>query len=83
MDMTTFQRPGTAGPAGAIPTSVLTWRRRRLLEVGFPEALADQLARGRVDLHEILGLVDCGCPPELAAAILKPIDTQHRSGTQP
>jgi hypothetical protein len=81
--MTTFQRPGTTSLAGAAPMSVLTWRRQRLLEVGFPWALADQLAHGRVDLHEILALVDRGCPPELAAAILKPIETQDRSGTQP
>jgi hypothetical protein len=63
--------------------SVLAWRRARLLDAGFPDPLAEELARGRVDLHEILGLVDGGCPPELAAAILNPIDAQSGSGTHP
>jgi hypothetical protein len=42
------------------------------LEYGFPPALADALARDRVDLHALLQLVDRGCPPELAARILSP-----------
>jgi hypothetical protein len=32
------------------------------------------LARKRIDLHELLELVDAGCPPELAARILSPLD---------
>lgn len=79
--MTTFQRPRADGRTSA-PMSVFTWRQRQLLDVGFPVALADTLARGGVDLHEILGLVDAGCPPELAASILSPVDTAERSGTR-
>jgi hypothetical protein len=45
-----------------------------LLEAGFPPPLADTLARKRVDLHALLELVDAGCPPELAARILSPLD---------
>ena len=51
------------------------WRRRRLLDAGFPPDLADDLAGDRrVDLHELLQLVERGCPPGLAARILAPVD---------
>jgi hypothetical protein len=81
--MTTRQR--TAAPDNASPSSmsVLDWRRRRLLDAAFPDRLADELARRRVDLHEILELVDPGCPPDLAAGILSAMDTENRSGTEP
>jgi hypothetical protein len=42
---------------------------------GFPLPLALELAATPgVDLHALLALVDRGCPPELAARILAPID---------
>jgi hypothetical protein len=51
------------------------WRARRLISAGFPIDLAQRLARtDRVDLHRMLELVDRGCPPELAARILAPLD---------
>ena len=50
------------------------WRRRRLIVAGFDPQLAMQLADGDVDLHELLVLVDRGCPPHLAARILAPLD---------
>ena len=50
------------------------WRRRRLIAAGFEPRLARQLADDAVDLHELLVLVDRGCPPALAARILAPID---------
>jgi hypothetical protein len=60
-------------PAGA--DAHLEWRRRRLLVAGFDEPLATWLAGdGGVDLHELLTLLDLGCPPVLAARILAPID---------
>ena len=53
------------------------WRARRLLSAGFSPDLAHRLARAdRVDLHELLSLVDRGCPPELAARILAPLDDE-------
>jgi hypothetical protein len=56
------------------PVDVVAWRRCRLLEAGFPPALAARLASTRtVDLHALLLLVDRGCPPELAARILSPV----------
>ena len=59
-------------------TDVVGWRRCRLLEYGFPPSLADELARQRVDLHALLQLVDRGCPPELAARILSPLEGLRR-----
>jgi hypothetical protein len=62
----------TDGP----PVDVITWRRCRLLESGFPQELADRLASiPAIDVHALLQLVDRGCPPELAARILTPIAT--------
>jgi hypothetical protein len=59
-----------AGP----PVDVVSWRRCRLREAGFPASLADSLAeQPGVDLHALLALVDRGCPPELAARILAPL----------
>jgi hypothetical protein len=51
------------------------WRAGRLLSAGFPAELAERLARQeRVDLHQLLELVDRGCPPHLAGPILAPLD---------
>lgn len=61
---------------GRVPSSdVEAWRLRRLVDGGFPLPLALKFAATPgVDLHALLGLVDRGCPPELAARILAPID---------
>jgi hypothetical protein len=67
-------RPGDSA------VDVALWRRCRLLDSGFPEPLATRLANTRVDLHALLQLVDRGCPPELAARILEPIELT-RSGS--
>jgi hypothetical protein len=53
------------------------WRRRRLAAAGFDPRLAAELAaEPAVDLHELLVLVDRGCPPALAARILAPLDAE-------
>jgi hypothetical protein len=73
--MTSYQTPPVVpcrrdGP----PVDVITWRRCRLLEAGFPPDLAEMLAgTPSVDLHALLQLVDRGCPPVLAARILSPL----------
>jgi hypothetical protein len=66
-------RPDTAKPA---PIAALgEWRRRRLAAAGFEPDLAAELAdEPAVDLHELLVLLDRGCPPRLAARILAPLD---------
>lgn len=63
------------------PLDVVEWRLCRLREAGFPPVLASVLARQRVDLHALLQLVDAGCPPELAARILSPLDELPPLGT--
>jgi hypothetical protein len=56
------------------PVDVVSWRRCRLVEAGFPPDLAGALAADlQVDVHELLALVDQGCPPDLAARILSPL----------
>jgi hypothetical protein len=59
--------------------SIVEWRRDRLLAAGFAPDVAAALARDRgVDLHAVLALIDRGCPPELAARILAPLDDRAR-----
>jgi hypothetical protein len=54
---------------------VTSWRRDRLVDAGFPLPTATRLARDpRYDLHALIGLVEQGCPPELALRILAPIE---------
>jgi hypothetical protein len=51
------------------------WRRARLIQAGFTPELATRLGwDGRIDVHDLLELVDRGCPPELAARIAAPLD---------
>jgi hypothetical protein len=55
--------------------SVVRWRRERLVEAGFPPTLAAGLAAdARYDTHALIGLVEDGCPAELAVRILAPLD---------
>jgi hypothetical protein len=57
-----------------LAADVASWRRDVLVRAGFSAALADALARdARLDLHDLLELVDRGCPPGLAARILAPL----------
>jgi hypothetical protein len=61
-------------PRRRVAPDVSDWRRHVLEHAGFCEALARRLATdGDVDLHDLLKLVDRGCPPELAARILAPL----------
>ena len=54
---------------------LVRWRRGQLLEAGFPTALAAALASDpNYDLHALIELAERGCPPELAARILAPLD---------
>jgi hypothetical protein len=56
---------------------IVAWRRRRLLDAGFDDDLAAELAADRrMDLHALLQLVERGCPPALAARILAPADDE-------
>jgi hypothetical protein len=60
-------------------TPIVEWRRDRLLAAGFAPDVAAELAQDcDIDLHAVLGLIDRGCPPELAARILAPLDATDR-----
>jgi len=60
---------------GSSHASDVTWREGRLRVAGFGREAASRLARDPgLDLHELLELVDRGCPPHLAARILAPLD---------
>jgi hypothetical protein len=69
--------PGT----GSTPRGELTsWRLERLARAGFDAELAASLAADRaMDLHALIELVERGCPPELAARILAPLDREGKS----
>jgi len=54
---------------------IVSWRRDRLADAGFPLPLAARLATdGRYDLHALIELTERSCPPELAVRILAPLD---------
>jgi hypothetical protein len=56
---------------------LVRWRREQLAEIGFPLALAAEVANdARYDLHALIELVEHGCPPELAARILAPLEQE-------
>lgn len=48
------------------------WRRAQLQQAGFPRSLAARVARDvRVDVHELIQLVEQGCERGLAVRILQ------------
>jgi len=56
---------------------VARWRREQLMDSGFAPALAATVSENRqYDLHALIELVERGCPPELAARILAPMDEE-------
>lgn len=59
--------------------TIAAWRRVTLVEAGFDAPLARELADGRVDLNELIKLVESGCPPSLAARILAPLEPVPRA----
>jgi len=60
-------------------TEITRWRRKQLLDSGFPRALAARVAAdARFDLHELIQLVERGCRPDLAVRILAPLDESAR-----
>jgi hypothetical protein len=58
-----------------VARDVARWRCWLLERGGFDRALALRLAAdARTDVHALLELVDRGCPPDLAARIMAPLD---------
>jgi hypothetical protein len=51
------------------------WRHEQLVASGFASPLAERLAADdRYDLHALIELTERGCPPEVAARILAPLE---------
>jgi hypothetical protein len=56
---------------------VVGWRRDQLAQAGFSLPLAATIANDRnYDLHGLIELVEHGCPPNLAARILAPLEQE-------
>jgi hypothetical protein len=54
---------------------VVRWRCEQLVASGFSLPVAAHLAKdARYDLHALIELVERGCPPDLAARIVAPLD---------
>lgn len=67
--MAQTKQPPRRSPAD-VQTSVQEWRSETLTRAGYGEEAAQKLAESNVDLHLAVRLVEQGCDPELAAAIL-------------
>jgi len=61
---------GTVSDSITHPEDVLEWRKFQFRSFGYAPYLADFLAESRIDLHAMEGLLNAGCPHELATAIL-------------
>jgi hypothetical protein len=56
---------------------VVSWRRDRLADAGFPRDVALRLANDRrYDVHALIELLERGCPPELAVRISAPLEDE-------
>jgi hypothetical protein len=54
---------------------IVSWRRDQLVGAGFTLPTAARLACDhRYELHALIEIVERGCPPELAARILAPLE---------
>ena len=72
-----FHHTSVAPPVQSDP--VVEWRRGRLIAAGCSRGVAARLAEDQdIDLHAVLELLDRGCPPELAARILAPLEADRR-----
>ena len=75
----TSERQAPAGSGAFIPEPVAVWRFQRLREAGIPLRLAWRVASdGRYDVHALIELIEHGCPPELGARIVAPLDDGGR-----
>jgi hypothetical protein len=58
--------------------NLAAWREQRLLRAGVEAGLAAKLAANcALDLHAMIELIEYGCPPNLAARILAPLDHER------
>jgi hypothetical protein len=65
------------GGEGKVDATV-RWRSEQLVAAAFPPRLATRIASDpHYDLHALIELVERGCPPELAARILAPLEEER------
>jgi hypothetical protein len=58
--------------------NLAAWRKQRLLRAGVEADLAGELAANcALDLHAMIEFIERGCPPDLAARILVPLDHEQ------
>jgi hypothetical protein len=70
VDPTSGERGGAA--------RIASWRYERLRRAGLDAKPAEALSHeSDLDLHALIELVERGCPPELAARILAPLDAER------
>jgi hypothetical protein len=66
--------------SGRENAEVVWWRWSRLVAAGFEPMPAYGLAvDSRIDVHALLDLVARGCPPDVAARILAPLEERRRA----
>lgn len=70
-----WSRTARSSPVGD-DADLYAWRLRALMNAGFAPDIAAALARSTTDLHQLIELVDRGCPPSLAARIMAPLDLE-------
>jgi hypothetical protein len=67
--------PETSHKARPEWVTMVPWRRSALRHAGFDAPSAAEIARDmRYDIRAVLDLIDQGCPPDLAARIVAPLD---------
>lgn len=70
--------PQAAAPPLEPGGNLVAWRQLRLVRAGVGTDLAAAIASDcAMDLHAMIELVERGCPPELAARILAPLDHER------
>jgi hypothetical protein len=68
--ITIFDLEDALDDVGSDALLIRNWQVEQLRRLGLPRVLAEIFA-GRVDWHEIAGLVKRGCAPELALEIVR------------
>jgi len=53
-----------------VQQQVVSWRMQQLVDAGYPQRIAEAIARSNADLHLACDMLTRGCSPELAERIL-------------
>jgi hypothetical protein len=53
-----------------VQQQVVSWRMQQLVDAGYPQRIAEAIARSNADLHLACDMLKSGCSPELAERIL-------------